>query len=76
MLGLTLAARGLGTNPVKRCHPVRPGPLLILSLRSFGRKARSCEPEVPILVWQLVDPMTCKCYLASWSQDLLILFNS
>lgn len=51
------------------------GPCL-LSLRSFGRKARSCEPGVPILVWQLADPMTCKCYLASWSQDLLILFNS
>lgn len=36
-------------------------------------KVRRYELEVPILVGPLAGSITCTSYLASWTQDLLIL---
>lgn len=71
---LTLAARGLRTNTVRSCYPTGPGHPAYCHLCHLVEKARSYEPEIPVLVWPHADSMTCKSYLASWSQDLLILF--
>lgn len=72
MLGLVLAASGLGTNTVKSCSPFSSGCPGYCHLCHLVGKARSYEPKVPILVWLLAGTMTWKSYLASWSQDLLI----
>lgn len=63
----------MGTNTVKTCSPLRLGHLSHCHLCHLVEKVRRDEPEVPFLVGPLAGSMTCTSYLASWTQDLLIL---
>lgn len=63
----------MGTNTVKTFSPLRLGHLSHCHLCHLVEKVRCDEPEVPILVVTLADSITRTSYLASWTQDLLIL---